>query len=124
MTDKNDIIYADLDLEEGEGNLNQFEFKLLNISHISDEEVQKVQDEEEEEEEEEEDDVDNNDNENNEQCEQTEEGHKDIEAEGVSSSHNYHGVLQVMVPNEHRRFYEKVWLAKVFQKLSSFQGFR
>lgn len=37
---------------------------------------------------------------------------------------NYHGVIQVIVPNEHRRFYEKVWLPKVFQKLSALQGFR
>lgn len=37
---------------------------------------------------------------------------------------NYHGVLQVVVPNEHRRFYEKVWLPKIFQTQASFEGFR
>lgn len=37
---------------------------------------------------------------------------------------NYHAVIQVLVPDEHRRFYEKIWLSKVFRKLSLLQGFR
>lgn len=49
---------------------------------------------------------------------------KDCLGPSPSSQNNYHAVLQVSVPNEHRRFYEKAWLPKVFQKLSTFQGFR
>jgi len=37
---------------------------------------------------------------------------------------NYHAVLQVTVPNEQRRFYEKTWLPNIFQLLKTVQGFR
>ena len=47
-----------------------------------------------------------------------------VEEMGLPTGQNYHAVLQVLVPNEQRRFYEKVWLPKIFQKLKTVQGFR
>jgi DNA-binding IclR family transcriptional regulator len=48
-----------------------------------------------------------------------------VEEMGLPMGHNnHHAVLQVLVPNEQRRFYEKVLLPKIFQKLKTVQGFR
>ena len=50
---------------------------------------------------------------------------KDVSSvQSYPSSNNYHGVLQVIVPNEHRKFYEMIWMPKIFKILTSMSGFR
>ena len=100
-----DIIYADLDLEEGGKSLIQFK-RFGSSQMIIPEDMEEETDDEA-------------------ASAQKWDQKNIVDAEGNNSAaQNYHGVLQIMVPNEHRRFYEKVWLAKIFLKLSSCPGFR
>ena len=103
-----------LDVEEGGGggdrSRNLIEFTHLSISHISIPQ---------------EDDADDEEEGNDEHGSEDQESKPFVEEEQISPvAPNFHGVLQVLVPNEHRRFYEKVWLARVFKKLTAFKGFR